>query len=177
MNKGIRLAKGSWLYFLGSDDSFYDGQVLNYVSRKILTKQGSAFLYGDVSMSNGKIQNYKDHSYYKLCDLNICHQSIFYRSDLFMNRNYNLKFPVCADWDLNLQVFRNKHRPLYLDRVIANYSLNGISKDWPSHKDFIDNFENKTKLILRYRNIIFLCRYLIHKRLFKYLYKFAKQEN
>jgi glycosyltransferase involved in cell wall biosynthesis len=32
MNKGIGVAKGRWLYFLGSDDTLYDENVLSAIS-------------------------------------------------------------------------------------------------------------------------------------------------
>ena len=48
MNKGIKLAKGEWVYFLGSDDRFYDETILDKVS---LYKSFSKIIYGNVLIS------------------------------------------------------------------------------------------------------------------------------
>ena len=47
MNKGIDLAKGDWLYFLGSDDSLRDKNTLQKVANS-LTEQNCDVLYGNV---------------------------------------------------------------------------------------------------------------------------------
>ena len=49
MNKGMSLAKGDWLYFLGSDDTFYNSRVLSHVSNAIgnTTKK---VVYGNVEI-------------------------------------------------------------------------------------------------------------------------------
>jgi len=163
MNKGIDLAKGKWFYFLGSDDSLQNPNVLNEVKFAINRNPKSLFLYGDVLTSANFAQSYKDHTYEKLINLNICHQAIFYHHSLFEQYRYDLKYAICADWDLNLKVFRQKNNPTYLNKVIANYSLDGASNDWRSHPDFVNNFKPLT-MVLRYRSIFY----------FAYLY-FLKQ--
>ncbi|MEI7505135.1 MAG: glycosyltransferase, partial [Paludibacter sp.] len=49
MNKGIKLAKGKWLYFLGSDDQLFDSRVLNeiYITSK---HTRSKVIYGSVKI-------------------------------------------------------------------------------------------------------------------------------
>ncbi|MGC3979002.1 MAG: glycosyltransferase [Paludibacteraceae bacterium] len=49
MNKGIKLAKGEWLYFSGSDDSLYDSSVLTNVFSLIMNAKVDV-VYGDVLM-------------------------------------------------------------------------------------------------------------------------------
>src|SRR5688500_6210639 len=49
MNKGITLANGKWLYFLGSDDVLYDNDVFQDVVQ-LLEKTNCNVLYGDIEM-------------------------------------------------------------------------------------------------------------------------------
>src|SRR5246127_4505724 len=44
MNKGIKLAKGQWLYFLGSDDALYDDSVLEKIKGLILRHPASRII-------------------------------------------------------------------------------------------------------------------------------------
>lgn len=154
MNKGIDLVTGEWFYFLGSDDSLHHSEILNQVKLDIEAHPNSKFLYGDVLTSAKYIQRYQNHNYQKLINLNICHQAIFYHYTLFDQIRYDLQYPICADWDFNLKVFRRKNNPIYLNKVIANYSLDGASNDWGSHPDFVNNFKPLT-MVLRYRSIFY----------------------
>lgn len=165
MNQGIAYAEGKWFYFLGSDDSLHNLNVLHDVKLIIEANPQSKFLYGDVLTSANYVQAYKDYTYQKLISLNICHQAIFYDHSLFARERYNLKYVICADWDFNLKVFRQKNSPINMDLVVANYNLNGASNDWGSHPDFINNFKPIT-MVLRYRNIAYFS-YLYSLRLLK----------
>lgn len=130
MNKGINQAKGNWLYFLGSDDSLYDINVLNKIymatlSTKRLVIYGNVKVLGDaVWASNGTIAD----GYFsigKLISKNICHQAIFYNKMVFSKiGNYNTDFTVCADWEYNLRC-RAKYEFEYVNIVIANFYSGG----------------------------------------------------
>lgn len=130
MNKGIDLAKGKWLYFLGDDDDFYDHLVLEDVS-SILNKETDDIVYGDaITKSNnqrygGRFDLVRMHT-----KGNLCHQTVFYRKSVFDTiGKYNLHYPVAADWDLNIRCFRHPGiKKLHIDRVIVRYNnKDGIS--------------------------------------------------
>lgn len=164
MNKGLKFSRGKWLYFLGSDDTLFNNKILSEVKLTIDSNPKSKFLYGDVFTSAHYIQSYKDHTYQKLINLNICHQAIFYHHTLFEHNRYNVNYAICADWDLNLKVFRKKNNPIYINKVIANYSLDGASNDWGSHPDYINNFK-PLSMVLRYRSIFYFAYLYILKQL------------
>jgi len=166
MNKGILKSKGEWLFFLGSDDSFYDNHVLSDVQRIIGENPMSKFIYGDVCKSGGKVQAYSDYNYERLLNMNICHQSIFYDRLLFANKMYNLKYKICADWDFNLKNFNSNNRPLYINKIITNYNLNGASSEWHKDQEFVTHFSNPRKSALRYRGLTYFVIYCA-KRLFQ----------
>lgn len=124
MNKGISLAVGEWLYFLGSDDLLYNASVLEKV-RAILELSDSRVVYGDVLIdghagwaeSGTVYDGYFDIQ--KLLYKNICHQSIFYHSSIFNQYGYyNIHYPICADYDYNL-LLSSKTKFKYINLIIA----------------------------------------------------------
>lgn len=130
MNKGIDQSSGDWLYFLGSDDSLYDNLVFEKVSAYIFTNQvdliyGNSYFIHSKVIYNGKYDRLK-----LLHTSNICHQSIFYKRDLFYKLGkYNVIFPIYADWDFNLRCFSNPDLNIkYIDIIISRYNdASGIS--------------------------------------------------
>ena len=132
MNKGISLAHGDWLLFLGADDELHDANVLEDISR-ILSNQIADIVYGNVVLVGDTLFG-KDGSTYdgqfnkrKIIGQNICHQSIFYKSAVFASLgNYKLDYPVNADWDINIQCFA-KLETLYVPRLISRFSAGGQS--------------------------------------------------
>ena len=101
MNKGLRLSKGKWAYFLGADDYLLDG----FSSAAVRLKDDTTLYYGDVYRpAMGRTYDGR-FSAYKLACRNICHQSIFYPECVWKKFSYNLKYPVFADYDLNLRCF------------------------------------------------------------------------
>jgi glycosyltransferase involved in cell wall biosynthesis len=130
MNKGIRLARGRWLYFLGADDRLRDASVLESVARHL---DGSVDLvYGNVVLENdpwgreGMIYG-REFSVADITRGNICHQGIFYARRVFTTfGDYNPRYRVFADWELNLRLF-NKVRKKYLPVNVATFHGGGMS--------------------------------------------------
>ena len=149
MNKGIDIASGDWLYFMGSDDQFYCKTVLDKITVAAETAQHHV-LYGDV-LINGDTSWAKDGDRYdgsfdikKLFRKNICHQSIFYRRDFVKGEigYFNLDYKLCADWDFNLRC-ASKTELVYLNQIIARFNGGGESTqnymDENFSRDFLKN--------------------------------------
>ncbi len=165
MNKGIKLAKGQWLYFLGSDDTLYDGSVLEKISGLIRRHPQSRIVFGDVFTSANTIEGFTDYGFTELLQRNICHQAIFYHRSLFAGRQYSLQYQIASDWDFNMQVFTRRNHPLHTPQLIARYNLGGMSGKWQEHPDYLQHFADKKYVIIRYkgrRNLYFYyaCYYL-----------------
>lgn len=123
MNKGIELAHGKWLYFLGADDILCD--CLNEVSTQL---HEMTIIYGDVILKNEQKKYDGVFNSFKLIHKNISHQAIFYPSEVFKKYKYDLRYKYMADYFLNLQCWKDKSFSFkYIDVAIAEYNNNGLS--------------------------------------------------
>lgn len=139
MNKGIRLAKGDWLYFMGSDDILYDRTVFSRIFKlKVVNIQ---VIYGNVIFKHSWKLYDKKFNWYKLLQKNICHQAIFYKSIIFKQLgDYNLRYKMLADWEFNLRWFNNPSiKREYTDQIVAVYNEDGAcfnNEDLAFNEDF-----------------------------------------
>ncbi|MBY0442253.1 MAG: glycosyltransferase [Mycobacteriaceae bacterium] len=125
MNHGVSMATGTWVLFLGADDTLYAADTLACVATFIEQHEPSDLLYGDVMMGSTASR------YAGVFDLdrllfegNICHQAIFYRRTLFAGIGpYNLRYRIWADWDFNIRCFSNPALiTRYMDIVVAHFN-------------------------------------------------------
>jgi glycosyltransferase involved in cell wall biosynthesis len=129
MNKGIKLSRGKWLYFLGSDDYLYNNDILRLIHFHVENKDIDV-IYGNIitpvfdGKYNGKFDSVK------IYRENICHQAIFFNRKLFDRTGYfNLKYKILSDYDHNLKWFLDeKTKIAYIPDVIAYYDGQGLSQ-------------------------------------------------
>lgn len=138
MNKGIEIAKGKWLYFLGSDDELYNYKVLEEILK--FDSEIIDILYGNVCVQSqivGELYNIDI-----LLSKNICHQSIFYKNEVFKKiGRFKEVYIAAADWQHNIRWMKNKRiKSKYIPEVVAFYNPYGFSS-------YIDD-----KLFHQYRN-------------------------
>ena len=133
MNKGIALARGRFLYFLGAGDVLYPG-ILSEMAR-LLPPPGISMIYGDVLWRNtGRVYDGR-FTRRKLCAKNICHQAIFYENTIFRSLgNFDLAYKYCSDWAFNMKCFGDRRiNRIYVDRLIAEYEGDGLSITHTDH--------------------------------------------
>jgi glycosyltransferase involved in cell wall biosynthesis len=138
-NKGIDIANGDWLFFLGADDSLANDSVLQRFFSKPID---SELLYGNVLWGEGGEIVAGEFFPEKFYSQNICQQAIFYNKNLFERiGKFDLKYRLVADWVLNMKAFGLKTiKPVYFDTVVAVYSLGGMSTNvWD--EEFLKNRE------------------------------------
>ncbi len=145
MNKGVKVATGEYLLFLGSDDTLYKSTTLENVSKANVINTVDVF-YGNVMSQrfNGVYDG--EFSYYKLSKKNICHQAIFFKKSVFETIGlFNLKYKSHADWHHNIRwFFSSKISKQFIDVIITNYADGGYSS---LNYDFV--FEkDRNKLLL-----------------------------
>ena len=127
MNRGIRMAAGDYLYFLGAGDRLREN-ILEKVE-KTIPDGHLIFIYGNVFLLDKKRKYLGKFDEAKIARANICHQAIFYERTIFdVIGTYDLRYSLLADHDLNLRCFGDKRiRKIYVDEVIADYEGGGIS--------------------------------------------------
>lgn len=169
MNKGIKMANGKWLFFLGSDDLLFNERVLADMSVRLI-KTSAKFVYGNVKIIGDTSwaqdgETYRGNtSLAEILTFNICHQCIFYSADIFENKLYNTKYKILADHDFNIYC-ASRYCLQYVPITVSYFNTGGISsrlKDLSFEQDkwinTVSYFKNK----------------LIDKSLYKYRYDLKK---
>ncbi|QKZ11934.1 glycosyltransferase family 2 protein [Spirosoma sp. KUDC1026] len=125
LNKGIELAQGKWLYFIGCDDQLYNSEVLR-IAAISMKNTDAVILAGQVQHQDQYVTKPK-FGLPQLLLHRIHHQGIFYNRTVFERYKYNEKLKLAADYELNLQLAVGKFKHQKLNLVIARYGGDGIS--------------------------------------------------
>ncbi len=128
MNKGVGLASGEYLLFLGADDQINDNKTLKSVFENADYLSWD-LIYGKFRFSGTEKVRGGPRDKKSILLNNICHQAIFYHRSVFsIVGNYNLDFPICADFDFNIRCFLEPRiRTKFLNTVIGCFQSGGAS--------------------------------------------------
>lgn len=163
MNKGIGLANGDFLIFLGADDLLFSPNLMKNFSNQELDINFS--YYGDAYFNEHRfIYDYK-FTKMKLCCRNICHQSIFYCKNTYQNMKFDTKYKIYADWAYNIESWNNGFK--YIPLTICIFSESGSSKN--GDKVFV---KDKGNLIRKKFGLFFYFRYLLFNKVSRFYYFF-----
>lgn len=139
MNKGIRAAKGDYLFFLNAQDTLYSEHVFAHVEDAFNSASRPFLVFGDVFFTNracipnsrllqmpNVVKSYRNAGYN---DPAICHQAIFYHRHLFEAvGSYDESYKIYADYDFNIRAFNYaQNRYVYIPEIISNFDLGGVS--------------------------------------------------
>jgi glycosyltransferase involved in cell wall biosynthesis len=148
MNQGLAHATGEWIYFLGADDYLYASDVLQKVADFADQNSELKVIYGRITTEEF-LPKYREFDLKTLLEINICHQSIFVRKDLFQQiGNFNTRYKIWADYEHNWRWFGNKkeYPYAYIDEIIAVYGNQGFS----TNKEDVYFILDKPKLLVRH---------------------------
>jgi len=152
MNKGIRMASGRFLCFVGAGDALRRGAlaaVADQIRRvRALTDSRPWFLYGDVVWGKAGTRYDGPFSKLKLIQRNICQQAVFYDARIFERLGtFGSRYPMVEDHHFNIRCYADAGiRRRYMDLIVADYEAGGTSELIPD-RAFIRDYPN---LVLRY---------------------------
>ena len=167
MNRGVSIAHGEWVLFMGSDDYILNCNVLkdciDTLNQSIrLSSFYPVLIYGDVIYSNG----YYFKSTLKAATLlhnTVHHQAALYNKVLFDTFRYNISFKIVADYELNLLIYLNKYVVLYINKPFSYCSYGGASSDFKNRKQSIRELNRIRKTHVNYLVHICMCGVLMLK--------------
>jgi len=170
MNKGLKLAQGDWVFFIGSDDFLYEEKVLEKIfCSEIKSKTG--LIIGKVKYSNNKIfKSYWNWRIYCYCSVH--HQSAFYKRELFNENLYYTERNHPSDYGINLCLYFMGVKHQFFDVIISVYALGGDSSNviWERYKNeiVIRNIYLNSILLKTVLGIQTLSRFIIKKTFLKF---------
>lgn len=140
MNKGIELANGDWVWFMGTGDL----PVLEGVEEILEVVKGSTSVFEE---SDPKMLAFGVHllaprepgvpEYYKpvwnsklIWRNTIHHQGAIYSREIFKSNTYDLRFRVLSDYHFQLKLWKKGAECSCFPSIIAEVATGGVSRDF-----------------------------------------------
>jgi putative colanic acid biosynthesis glycosyltransferase len=134
MNKGMALATGDWLFFIGADDQLTDAQTLSQIWANLAAQrldwQNLDLVFGDVIYRRGPdfVRQYRSRFDANLYLKNrLHHQGAFYRRSTVAGWRYDLSYRAFADYELNLKLYLAKVKAVKVPVVVSQCQVGGLS--------------------------------------------------
>lgn len=141
MNKGIAQAKGEYMNFMNSGDTFYEAETLQKV---FIMDRIADVLYGD------RLKVYTDHvelqtyplamEFYCIAYGMICHQALIIKSSWLKEKRYDESLRICADWKHLLEMAIRGATFKHVGVTICRFDMEGKSST--DNKQFQEEWDN-----------------------------------
>lgn len=162
MNKGIEKANGEIIGIINSDD-WYMKDALETVYKYYLMYPEADVFYGNIykTLDGDKLLGEGYICFSELSSLRLNHPAMFVKKDTYnIVGKYRQKFNIGADRDFVIRALKNDITFVKINKVISNFSLEGISNDY-SKLEILRDRINEEKKILDENSIGFVVKYKI----------------
>jgi glycosyltransferase involved in cell wall biosynthesis len=184
MNKGIKVAKGDWIYFLNAGDFLINEQIIEEVFNAKIPSD-CLFIYGKVQTLNeptgvnyiaGEKVSFPDF----FTKYPICHQATFTHKDAFIKfGNYDSNLRLAADTEWFTRIFKkHSNQTFFIDKTIAYYDIQGATyiKRMQGYREYLSFGFKHFPFVVSVKNLLFypllwlkvkMIRMLSHTSIFK----------
>lgn len=138
MNKGIRMASGTLIGIINSDDYYEDDAVEIMVNA--MTEDKYQILYGEVrTWRDGQEESVGLLTHTFLRDRMICHPACFVSRSVYRDfGGFDVQYPSVADYDFMLRMTEEKEVKFYpVYRLIANFTTGGMCATETAYLDLL----------------------------------------
>ncbi|MEP6900121.1 MAG: glycosyltransferase family 2 protein [Actinomycetota bacterium] len=169
-NKGIDLAQGKYIYFIGAGD-YLKPAILAEI-KEFLPLETPSLVYGKCYFLKQKVFNGKEFDSKLFVRDNLCQQGIFYHREIFkLVGKFDLRYKILSDWLFNLKCFIHQGiTKRYIDRVIADYEEGGLSAEISCDPVFLKEFPLFVRQQFGLYNYLICKAFLKNPYLFNYVY-------
>ena len=160
-NKGWRMAKGEWVYYLGADDELLPNTFKSIFEKQI---EDCDVIYGNyLTNSQGKVEIIKSHgnpSFFR--KNNTSHQAVIMRRKVIEDlKGFDERYKLCADYDILVRAYLKQYIFKYVDIDFAVFTIGGISSKSLGTESW--NIRRRNKTVNLFVNTwVLLKRLLVH---------------
>lgn len=130
MNKGIKQAKGDYLNFMNSGDTFHSPTVLEDIAKMNLTEDIITGGFFNQEKGIKHIIMPQEVTLLTMLKNTFNHQATFIKRQLFNKRLYDENYVIQSDAKFNyLSIIYDNCSVRIIDYIVANYDFNGISSN------------------------------------------------
>jgi len=172
MNKGLKLAKGSYVWFINAGDLLYDNQSIENIVKQ-LSDHLPDIIYGETAIidKDGKQTQMRrlkapKHLTWKSFNMGmlVCHQSFIVKKEIA--EPYNLNYRYASDFDWCIRCLKKTNSIFNTNQILSKFEEGGIStinrKDGLKERfNIMSQFYGKLPTLLRH--FWFAIRFLVVK--------------